>query len=87
MRRLSAPMTVMAAVIGLLVLAEVTFAADLVARRAGSGAAPQAQASASGHPCNHGFFVSQAAHAKHSGQDVSKVAHSNAGKDGSCTKP
>lgn len=81
-------MTALAAIVGLLVLADVALAADLVATRVSQGAgSPQARAASSGHPCNHGYYVSQAAHSKHSGQDVSKVAHSNAGKDGACTKP
>jgi hypothetical protein len=89
MTKLSAPMAVLAGVVGLLVLADVAFAAVLVSTHRASppAASSQQQAATSTHPCNHGFYVSQAAHAKHSGQDVSKVAHSSAGKSGTCTKP
>jgi hypothetical protein len=87
MPKLSAPMTVLAAVVALLVLADVAFAAVLVGTRTSAPPAASQQQAAAAHPCNHGYYVSQAAHSKHSGQDVSKVARSNAGKDGSCTKP
>jgi hypothetical protein len=39
------------------------------------------------HPCNHGFYVSQAAHAKKGGAYVSAIAQSELGKDGTCTAP
>ena len=39
------------------------------------------------HPCNHGFYVSQAAHSKKGGAYVSAIAHSELGKDGTCTAP
>jgi hypothetical protein len=88
MTKLSAPMAVLAGVVGLLVLADIAFAAVLVSNRSSAppAASAQQQPATASHPCNHGYFVSQAAHSKHSGQDVSKVAHSNAGKSGSCTK-
>jgi hypothetical protein len=88
MTKLSAPMAVLAGVVGLLVLADIAFAAVLVSNRSSAPPAASAQQhpGTASHPCNHGYYVSQAAHAKHSGQDVSKVAHSSAGKSGSCTK-
>ena len=40
-----------------------------------------------GHPCNHGWYVSQAAHKHAGGAYVSSVARSDLGKNGSCTAP
>ena len=39
------------------------------------------------HPCNHGFYVSQAAHAKKGGGYVKQVAQSDLGKNGNCSAP
>jgi len=39
------------------------------------------------HPCNHGFYVSQAAHAHKGGQYVSSIAKSDLGKNGDCSAP
>jgi hypothetical protein len=39
------------------------------------------------HPCNHGFYVSQAAHAKKGGAYVSQIAQSALGKNGVCSAP
>jgi hypothetical protein len=44
-------------------------------------------AAAGTHPCNHGFYVSQAAHLHKGGQYVSSVAKSDLGKNGACTAP
>jgi hypothetical protein len=95
--RLTGAMTVLAAIIALLVLADVAFAAVLVSRHGSLQPAPSAtQASPqanpgektkAGHPCNHGFYVSQAAHAKKGGAYVSGIAKSGLGKDGNCTAP
>jgi hypothetical protein len=95
--RLGAAMTVLAAIIALLVLADVAFAAVLVSRQGSLQPAPSAaQASPkansgektkAGHPCNHGFYVSQAAHSKKGGAYVSGIAKSDLGKDGNCTAP
>ena len=41
----------------------------------------------SAHPCNHGFYASQAAHAKKGGHFTRTVARSDLGKDGDCTQP
>ena len=38
-------------------------------------------------PCNHGFYVSQAAHAHRGGGYVSSVAHTDLGKNGDCSAP
>ena len=50
-------------------------------------ATPTPATSASAHPCNHGFYVSQVAHGHHGGKFTSTVAKSDIGKDGDCTKP
>jgi hypothetical protein len=79
------------AIVAALVLADVAFAGVLVANRASAPSLVAAQASphsggqAKTHPCNHGFYVSQAAHAKKGGKSVSGVAQSNLGKDGNCS--
>jgi len=39
------------------------------------------------HPCNHGYYVSQAAHAKKGADYVKQIAQSDLGKDGDCSKP
>jgi hypothetical protein len=39
------------------------------------------------HPCNHGFYVSQAAHKHAGGAYVSSVARGDLGKNGSCAAP
>ena len=80
-------MAVMAAVIALLVLADLAFAVTLVASHSSSPAAKSSHETASGHPCNHGFYVSQAAHAKKGGKYVSGVAQSDLGKNGNCSAP
>ncbi|TMC78222.1 MAG: hypothetical protein E6J08_12710 [Chloroflexi bacterium] len=85
--RLTPAMTVLAAIIVLLVLVDVVVATRLVATRSTSPAAGSSQQAASGHPCNHGYYVSQAAHSKKGGHKVSGIANSNAGKDGKCTAP
>ena len=50
-------------------------------------AAVQSGPKAGGHPCNHGFYVSQAAHAKKGGAYVRQVAKSDLGKNGNCSAP
>lgn len=39
------------------------------------------------HPCNHGFYVSRAAHAHKGGAYVSSVAQTDLGKNGDCSAP
>jgi hypothetical protein len=97
MKRLGTTMTVLIAIIAVLVLADVVYAGVLVARRATVHVAPAAaQASpktkpagqaGTGHPCNHGSYVSQAAHAKKGGGYVSGIAQGDLGKDGNCSAP
>ena len=59
--------------------------------QAPSGATDEAgakdSAKAGTHPCNHGFYVSQAAHSKKGGGYVKQVAHSDLGKNGNCSAP
>lgn len=83
-------MTIVAVVVALLVLADVAIGVRLAAVHTTS-APPSASAHArpnqAGHPCNHGFYVSQAAHSKKGGGYVSGIAKSNLGKQGGCTAP
>ena len=53
---------------------------------AGGGKPPGTAAPAT-HPCNHGFYVSQAAHAHQGGPFVSSVARTDLGRNGDCTAP
>jgi hypothetical protein len=97
MTRLGGTMTALLVIIALLVLADVVYAGVLIANRSSVQLAPAAaQASpkprtgsnaGNVHPCNHGFYVSQAAHSKKGGGYVSGIAQSNLGKDGSCSAP
>ena len=88
LRRLTPAMTVLVAIVVLLVLADVVFAVRLAATHSTPPAAASSQkTAANGHPCNHGYYVSQAAHAKKGGKYVSGVAQSNLGKNGSCSAP
>lgn len=80
-------MAVMAAIIVALILVDAVFAVRLAANHATAPAAAASQKSASGHPCNHGFYVSQAAHSKKGGKFVSSVAQGSLGKNGSCSAP
>lgn len=89
--RLGTPLIVMLTVIALLVLADV----GIVAMRLASGhptgapvaATSNGEAPTTGHPCNHGFYVSQAAHKHKGGAFVRGIAKSDLGKNGSCTAP
>jgi hypothetical protein len=88
LRRLTPAMTVLAAIVALLVLADIVFAVKLAATRSTPPVASTSQKTAPNvHPCNHGFYVSQAAHAKKGGKYVSSVAQGDLGKNGSCTAP
>ena len=81
------------AVVSVFVLADVAVAGVLVAHQATTSEAPvaaqESQKTQGQHPCNHGFYVSQAAHSKtrngSGGGSVSGVAQSKLGKDGSCS--
>lgn len=93
--RLNALLIVVVAVIGIGVLADgVIIVTHLQASRhsqAPSGATDEAGAKGSAqsgaHPCNHGFYVSQAAHAKKGGGYVKQIAKSDLGKNGNCSAP
>ena len=86
--RLTPAMTILAAIVGLLVLADVVFAVKLAGTHSTPPVASSSQKTAAdGHRCNHGYYVSQAAHAKKGGKYVSGVAQGNLGKNGSCTAP
>jgi hypothetical protein len=50
-----------------------------------ASASPEAAPTA--HPCNHGFYVSEAAHGHHGGAYTSQIARSDLGKNGDCTAP
>jgi hypothetical protein len=80
-------MKVLVGIVAALVLADLAFAGVLVGQRLTSHTLPSVSAQASAHPCNHGFYVSQAAHAKKGGKYVSGVAQGNLGKNGSCSAP
>jgi hypothetical protein len=47
---------------------------------------PTTSTSPSAHPCNHGFYVSQAAHAHKGGAYTSQVAQTDLGKNGDCSQ-
>jgi hypothetical protein len=87
--RLGTGGVVMLAVIAVLVLADV----GLVVVRltsphpAGGPVAATKGNTPTGHPCNHGFYVSQAAHKHKGGAYVRGVARSGLGKNGSCSAP
>jgi hypothetical protein len=89
--RLNTLLLVVVAVIGLGVLADgVVIVTHLQAARhsqAPSGATDEAGAKTGTHPCNHGFYVSQAAHSKKGGGYVKQIAQGNLGKNGSCSAP
>ena len=81
-------MALVAVLIAVLVAADLVLAVKLVATRSTNPpAASSSQTAEGGHPCNHGSYVSKAAHAKKGGKSVSGVAQSNAGKNGSCPSP
>lgn len=84
-------MVVLVAVIAMLVLADVGYAAIRIASYHATSHAPVAQSggpvTSGGHPCNHGAYVSAAAHAHRGGGYVSKVAKGNLGKNGNCSAP
>jgi hypothetical protein len=94
--QLSTAMTVLVAVVFLLVLADLGFVAVLATRNASVQLAPAAASPKTGtdgqkqkaaHPCNHGYYVSQAAHSKKGGQYTSGIAQSDLGKNGNCSAP
>jgi hypothetical protein len=90
--RIGIAMAVVAVVVALFILADAIVVTRLVATRftappSATTSASTNQQKAGSHPCNHGFYVSQAAHAKKGGAYVRGIAQSNLGKNGSCTAP
>ena len=89
--RINGPLVLVLAVISLGVLADgVVIVTHLQASRhsqAPSATTDETGAKNGAHPCNHGFYVSQAAHAKKGGGYVKQVAHSDLGKNGNCSAP
>ena len=99
--RISTLLIVVVAVVGLGVLADgVVMIAHLQGSRhaqapsgstdeAGAGAKDNAKTNAKdgAHPCNHGFYVSQAAHSKKGAGYVKQVAQGDLGKNGNCSAP
>jgi len=89
--RLSAPMALLVAVIAVGVLADAVVVVNQLrsSSRTQTSAPPAAKhASKNGqHPCNHGFYVSQAAHAHKGGDYVKQIAQSDLGKNGDCSAP
>jgi hypothetical protein len=87
--RLSGPVVLLLAVIAVLILADVGIIGLRLSSGHPIGSAPAAKSgpTASGHPCNHGAYVSAAAHAHKGGGYVSGVAKGKLGKNGSCSAP
>jgi hypothetical protein len=91
--RLSTPVVLLVAVIALGLLGDGIF---LVSHYRNAGqATTQSEKKEQGssksqtqqHPCNHGYYVSQAAHAKKGGAYVKQIAQGNLGKNGDCSAP
>jgi hypothetical protein len=85
--RISKSLAVLTAVIAVLVLADVGIVALRLTSGHPTGSAPAGASAAAGHPCNHGSYVSRAAHAHKGGGYVSSVAKSKLGKSGGCSAP
>ncbi len=84
------PLAIVAAVVSLLVLADIGILAVRLTSIHSTTSAPQvaqARPGQSSHPCNHGYYVSQAAHSKKGGSYLSGIAKSKLGKQGGCTAP
>ena len=86
---LGRPLVAMLAVILMLVLVDLGIVAVRLTsgHPVGSQQAGQQDGKAAKHPCNHGSEVSKAAHQHKGGKNVSGVAKSQAGKNGSCSSP
>ena len=86
--RLNAGLVVVVALIAIGVVADAavvvnhlrTSSVQTANHKAGTGQQGQ-------HPCNHGFYVSQAAHSKQGGGHVKQVAQGGLGKNGDCSAP
>jgi hypothetical protein len=87
--RLSGPVVLLLAVIAVLVLADIGIVALRLSSGHPIGSAPSARSAptAPGHPCNHGAYVSAAAHAHKGGGYVSSIAKGKLGKNGNCSAP
>ena len=89
--RLVAPFAVLVAVIVFLVLADAAIVTVRLTSTHPSTSSPQANGGGPGstkqHPCNHGYYVSKAAHSHQGGAGVGDVAKSKLGKDGNCSAP
>ena len=79
----------MLAVILMLILVDVGIVAVRLTsgHPVGSSQAGQQDRNTGKHPCNHASEVSKAAHQHKGGKNVSAVARSKAGKNGSCSSP
>jgi hypothetical protein len=89
-KRLNAGLVALVAVIALAVLVDGVVIATHLRAATHTSPPPSAQVETKQpgqHPCNHGFYVSQAAHAKKGGAYVSQVAQSALGKNGVCSAP
>lgn len=84
---ISTPLGILVVVIALFVLADIGIVAVRLTSAHSAPSTPQVAQTKSGqpaHPCNHGFYVSQAAHSKKGGSYVSGITKGNLGKQGGC---
>ncbi|MGH7763303.1 MAG: hypothetical protein ACREOM_02670 [Candidatus Dormibacteraceae bacterium] len=87
---LGTPLVIVLAVVALLIAADAGIVAVRLASTHAGSSSPGVARTGPGqgpHPCNHGFYVSQAAHSKKGGSYVSGIAKSKLGKQGGCTAP
>jgi hypothetical protein len=91
--RLSTPVVLLVAVIALGVLGDGIFLVShyrntsQAATQPGKHEPSSSKSKPQQHPCNHGFYVSQAAHAKKGGAYVKQIAKGDLGKNGDCSAP
>lgn len=87
--RFSGPVVLLLAVIAVFIVADIGIAALRLTSGHPTGVAHSTQQAPTtgGHPCNHGAYVSAAAHAHKGGGYVSSVAKGKLGKDGNCSAP
>ena len=84
------PLAILVVVVALFVLADIGIVAMRLTSTHSTASTPRVAQTKPGqraHPCNHGFYVSQAAHSKKGGSYVSGVAKGNLGKQGGCAAP
>lgn len=87
---ISTPSAILVVVIALFVLADIGIVTVRLTSTHSAPSTPQVAQTKPGqpaHPCNHGFYVSQAAHSKKGGSYVSAIAKGNLGKQGGCAAP